>query len=153
MDKNNEELKVVPLDEKLFGEMGVLCGGFTIKSLREIVEQSNSEEVCLDDMFMDGSVAPKIISDLMDELETQHQQAGIAINHQSAIINSVSIAHCAMANILQIKKLWNCETGHEDDLVVKLDSYNRGIISDCMIKLVQLGLTHEEANERIIRGY
>lgn len=143
----------VPLSEMLFGKRDGWSAGHTIESIRKLCSDSDENEIPIDDLVLDMAIPPAILNDLCDELEAQHSKAGLAINHQSALVNAISTAHCAMANLVRIKNLWDVETGKEDDLAVKLSEYNQSIISDCMIKLSNLGLSHEEANARILRGY
>ncbi|QFG06652.1 hypothetical protein HWC59_gp29 [Proteus phage Myduc] len=147
------EITPVPLSEVLFGKRGDWSAGYTIDSIRKLCSDSDENETPIDDLVLDMAIPPAILNDLCDELEAQHAKAGLAINHQSALINAISTAHCAMANLVRIKNLWDSETGKEDDLAVKLSEYNQSIISDCMIRLINLGLSHEEANARILRGY
>lgn len=96
----------------------------------------------------------KQVRDLRDVVVIQHQQAGITINYEQRKLQAVAMAHGVMATLMNARKALPLSgLDEESEFFKTLEKQAQGHIAQCVVTLVGLGISHEEANEAIMRGY
>lgn len=92
------------------------------------------------------------ISQLRDE---EHQQAGITINYEVQAMQSVAMAHGVMASLIGAKNIFLRENDADQpiELFKQFEEQCQSRIAQCMVQLVGMGISAEEANARILRGH
>lgn len=83
------------------------------------------------------------------QLDNEHYLAGITINHETQMMQSISMAHGVMATLIHVKN--TIGEDHQEFPAIAEMAQNR--ISQCVLALIQMGLTADEANARILRGH
>ena len=83
------------------------------------------------------------------QLATQHEQAGITINYELQSLQSVGMAHGAMAALIQAKNHFDVES----EQFKAFEKEVQANIAKCFVQLVKMGISPEEANKRIMRGH
>lgn len=81
--------------------------------------------------------------------EEEHHLAGITINYETRAMQSVAMAHGVMATLILCKN--NMDVKSTEYQVIEEQSQAR--IAQCLMALVDMGFSAEEANQRILRGY
>lgn len=81
--------------------------------------------------------------------EEEFQQAGITINYETQAMQSVAMAHGVMASLIGAKNQFDVES----DAFKQFEEQCQARIAQCLVQLVGMGFTAEEANARILRGY
>ena len=87
--------------------------------------------------------------------EQEFQQAGITINYEQQAMQSVALAHGVMAALIGAKSIFLRENDADQpiELFKQFEEQCQGRIAQCLVQLVEMGITAEEANARILRGY
>lgn len=87
--------------------------------------------------------------------EQEFQQAGITINYEQQAMQSVALAHGVMAALIGAKNIFLRENDADQpiELFKQFEEQCQGRIAQCLVQLVEMGITAEEANARILRGY
>lgn len=81
--------------------------------------------------------------------EEEFHNAGVAINFEVAIIQAVAMAHGVMATLLAAKESFG--TDHEG--FKQFEEQAQARIAQCLVKLVEMGIPADVANQRIIQGH
>lgn len=81
--------------------------------------------------------------------DSEHHLAGVTINHETQMMQSVSMAHGVMATLINVKNV----IGEDHEHFKEISEMAQNRISQCLLALMQMGLTAEEANARILRGH
>lgn len=86
-------------------------------------------------------------------LAEEHEKAGLTINYELQAMQSVAMAHGLMVGLTEIKNHFDVES---DSGKASFESYQKlaqGRIAQCVVQLLGMGLSQDEANERIMRGH
>jgi hypothetical protein len=81
--------------------------------------------------------------------DAEHHQAGLTINYETQAMQSVAMAHGVMATLILCKN--NMDVESTEFKAIEEQSQNR--IAQCLVHLVGMGISAEEANARILRGH
>lgn len=77
------------------------------------------------------------------------EHAGITINFEMQVLQPVAMAHTFMASLLHAKKI----LGEDNEQYKQFEAAVRPDMTKCYAKLMQLGFTPAQVNDRIKRGY
>jgi len=86
-------------------------------------------------------------------LAAEHAKAGITINYELQAMQSVAMAHGLMVGLTEIKNHFDVES---DAGKAGFESYQKlaqGRIAQCVVQLMSMGLSQDEANKRILQGH
>lgn len=83
------------------------------------------------------------------ERDVEFEKAGITINYELAVMQSVCMAHGVMATMMLAAQT----LGEDDEKYHIIQEQSQARIAQCHVALIGLGLSHEEANARIIKGH
>ncbi|AWN08609.1 hypothetical protein HOT32_gp26 [Erwinia phage Faunus] len=81
--------------------------------------------------------------------DIEHEKAGFTINYELQLMQSVGMAHGVMASLLEAKKHFDVES----EQYKAFEKVSQGRIAQCMQQLINMGVSHEEANRRITQGH
>lgn len=81
--------------------------------------------------------------------EAEFQHAGITINYEQQAMQSVALAHGVMAALISVKNKFDVES----EAFKLFEEECQGRIAQCLVQLVEMGFSAEEANARILRGH
>lgn len=82
-------------------------------------------------------------------IKTHHHLAGLTINFECQRLQAIALAHGIMATLLDVKSKMDVES----DAFKDVEKTAQGRIAQCVVQLVGMGMTHEEANKRIMAGH
>lgn len=78
-----------------------------------------------------------------------HEQAGITINFELAVMQSVCMAHGIMAGLLHAKNV----LGEDNAQFKELQETAQARIAQCVVALIGMGIPADVANQRILQGH
>lgn len=81
--------------------------------------------------------------------EEEFHNAGVAINFEVAVIQAVAMAHGVMATQLSAKATF----GEDHEGYKQFEEQCQARIAQCYVKLVEMGIPADVANQRIIQGH
>lgn len=81
--------------------------------------------------------------------EIEHAQAGTTINFELQAMQSVAMGHGIMAGLLHAKQV----LGEYSEHYKALEPVAQERIAQCFMQLVQMGIPHEVAQQRINQGH
>ena len=85
-----------------------------------------------------------------NELRKQeHELAGITINFELQAMQSISMAHGVMATMIHAKNV----LGESDENYKLIAATAQERIAQCVVTLIGMGFTAEDANQRILQGH
>ncbi|WJN63663.1 hypothetical protein Erwinia_phage_Aioli_00015 [Erwinia phage Aioli] len=79
----------------------------------------------------------------------EHELAGITINNECQKTQAIAMAHGLMATLLSVKHSMGVDAKGFDEV----EKLAQGRIAQCMVQLVSMGMSAEEANNRIMAGH
>lgn len=82
-------------------------------------------------------------------LMQEHQEAGLVINQETRRMQSIGMAHGTMAALIQAKNTFD----KSSEEFLSFEKVCQGRIAQCMVALVESGLSADEANARILQGH
>lgn len=94
-------------------------------------------------------VQREVIGSQQTLLKEEHEQAGITINFECQKLQVIAMAHGVMATLIEAKNHFDVES----EAFKALEKVSQTRIGQCYAKLLSLGLSGEEANQRIQAGY
>lgn len=78
-----------------------------------------------------------------------HERAGLTINFETQVMQSVAMAHGVMASLILAKNTFD----KDSEQYKSFEKVCQGRIAQCMATLVGMGLSGEDANNRIMAGH
>lgn len=81
--------------------------------------------------------------------EEEFNNAGVAINFEVAVMQAIAMAHGVMATQLSVKEA----LGEDHEAYKKVEEQCQARIAQCYVKLVEMGIPADVANQRIIQGH
>lgn len=91
----------------------------------------------------------EIIGFQHNRLVEDHQHAGMTINFETQVMQSVAMAHGVMASLILAKNTFD----KDSEQYKSFEKVCQQRIAQCMATLVGMGLSGEEANNRIMAGH
>ena len=87
--------------------------------------------------------------------EQEFLQADITINYETQAMQAVAMAHGVMAALIGAKNIFLRENDADQptELFKQFEEQCQDRIAQCLVQLVDMGLSAEEANARILRGH
>lgn len=87
-------------------------------------------------------------------LQAEHNLAGLTINHEQRKLQAIAMAHGIMGSLIALRQEVLKSGGTEEDSIfIAVRDLCQTRIGQCVVALTDMGLTHEEANQRITQGY
>lgn len=86
-------------------------------------------------------------------LAVEHEKAGLTINYELQAMQSVAMAHGLMVGLTEVKNHFDIES---DAGKAGFESYQQlaqSRIAQCVVQLMGMGLSQDEANKRILQGH
>lgn len=87
--------------------------------------------------------------ELIEIIQKEHELAGITINFELQAMQAVALGHGLMTTLIHAKNVLGVD--NEDYQTIEKVAQER--ISQCLVKLVDMGIPAEEANHRILQGH
>ena len=91
----------------------------------------------------------KQIREIKSTADQEHELAGITINFELQAMQAVALGHGLMTTLIHAKNVLG--VNNEDYQTIEKVAQER--ISQCLVKLVDMGIPAEEANHRILQGH
>lgn len=91
----------------------------------------------------------KQIREIKSAADQEHELAGITINFELQAMQAVALGHGLMTTLIHAKNVLGVNS--EDYQTIEKVAQER--ISQCLVKLVDMGIPAEEANHRILQGH
>lgn len=82
-------------------------------------------------------------------LAAEHAKAGVTINYELQVMQSVALAHGLMVGLTEAKKHFDIES----EQYKTYEKISQGRIAQCVVQLISIGVPADEANKRIIQGH
>lgn len=79
----------------------------------------------------------------------EHEHAGITINYEMSIMQSVAMGHGVMATLLHAKHV----LGEDSEQFKIIQDTAQTRIAQCIVQLVGMGIPADVANQRLIQGH
>lgn len=89
------------------------------------------------------------LRDANKTIATHTELAGITINFECQRLQAIALAHGIMATLMDVKDKF----GIDSDAFKEVEKTAQARIAQCLVQLVSMGMTHEEANKRILEGH
>lgn len=86
-------------------------------------------------------------------LAEEHAKAGLTINYELQAMQSVAMAHGLMVGLTEIKNHFDIDGSANCAAFESYQKLAQGRIAQCIAQLIQMGLSQDKANERIMRGH
>lgn len=87
--------------------------------------------------------------ELIEIIQKEHELAGITINFELQAMQAIALGHGLMTTLIHAKNVLG--VNNEDYQTIEKVAQER--ISQCLVKLVDMGIPAEEANHRILQGH
>lgn len=82
-------------------------------------------------------------------IRTHTELAGLTINYECQRLQAIAMAHGVMATLIDVKNKIDVES----EGFKEIEKMAQARISQCVVQLVSMGMSVEEANQRIMAGH